>query len=118
MAKYYKKITKNEFKGIPAAEASYEKLKQHKGAIVFCADNENEEFILIPTEAVDEFVITALSREDFRSQGFTNPETLSDETMQEIADAMAENFTSNGSYWDDIDEWAAKYGLNYDELES
>lgn len=118
MAKYYKKITKNEFKGIPAAEASYENLKKHEGAIVFCADDKNEEFILIPTEAVDEFIITALSREDFRSQGFTNPETLSDETMQEIADAMAENFTSNGSYWDDIDEWAAMYGLNYDELES
>ena len=100
MSNYYKRFNKSEHMGFLPSEKAYEGYKAIEGSIV--GSDKDGEYVLVRTEAIDEFIITALSRQDFRSEGY-NPDTLSDEDMQGFADKMAEHYIDNGSYWDDID---------------
>ena len=109
---YYKKLYKKDYEYFTEALKGYESAKENPNAIV--GNDEHGEFVLVPTPVVGEFVVTCLSREDFRSEGF-NPDNLSDEDMQTIADEMGDHFVEYGSYWEDIDDWAVQYGCEKTE---
>lgn len=105
---YYKRFNKNEHVGNGIEDKEYRQYKTLNGAIV--GNDEEGEFVLVKTESVGEFVITVLSRDDFRNQGY-DPEELSDEEMQTMADEMAHNYIQDGDFFDEIDGFAAAYRL-------
>ena len=107
---YYKRIEKREFffENAPIApQTSYESLKANNKVIV--ANDECGEFLLIPTEMVDEFILTAISRADLKGRGF-DADNLSDEDMQNIADNMADDYIEYGGYWEGLENEAEKMG--------
>lgn len=107
---YYKRIEKREFffENAPIApQKSYENLKANNKVIV--ANDDCGEFLLVPTEMIDEFILTAISRADLKGRGF-DADKLSDEDMQNIADNMANNYTEYGGYWESLDEEAENMG--------
>lgn len=110
---YYKKIEEREYKfpNAPIAlQKSYDKMKADKGTIV--SSDENGEFILVPTEKIDEFIITSLSRQDIFARGF-NADELTDEDMQEIADTMAELYIGYDGYWDELESECGDRGISF-----
>ena len=112
---YYKRINRNEniFENAPIAlQKSYETLKNKKGVIV--SSDDNGEFLLVPTEMVDEFIPTAVSREDLKSEGF-DADSMTDEQVQEIADKMGDNWTGYGDYWYIMDDLAIGMGFKKKE---
>lgn len=107
---YYKRIEKREFffENAPIApQKSYEKLKANNKVIV--ANDDCGEFLLVPTEMVDEFILTSISRADLKGRGF-DADKLSDEDMQDIADNMADDYIEYGGYWEALDNEAEKMG--------
>ena len=107
---YYKRIEKREFffENAPIApQKSYENLKANNKVIV--ANDDCGEFLLVPTEMVDEFILTAISRADLKGRGF-DADNLSDEDMQDIADNMADNYIEYGGYWESLEDEAANMG--------
>lgn len=114
---YYKRIEKKDYFYINAPialEKSYETLKNKKGVIV--SSDDNGEFLLAPTNLVGEFIPTAVSREDFKMQGF-DADSMTDEQVQEIADKMGENWTDCGDYWYIMDDLAIEMGFEKKEEE-
>lgn len=114
---YYKRIEKKDYFFINAPialEKSYETLKSKKGVIV--SSDDNGEFLLVPTNLVGEFIPTAVSREDFKMQGF-DVDSMTDEQVQEIADKMGENWTDCGDYWYIMDDLAIEMGFEKKEEE-
>lgn len=114
---YYKRIEKrnNVFGNAPIAIVKgYETLKNTKGVIV-SSDN-NGEFLLVPTQMLDEFVPTTISKQDLISQGF-DPSELTDEQMQEIADKMGDLWVGFSDYWEEMDACAEEFGLTKNEEE-
>lgn len=114
---YYKRIEKEDYFFINAPialEKSYETLKSKKGVIV--SSDDNGEFLLVPTNLVGEFIPTAVSREDFKMQGF-DVDSMTDEQVQEIADKMGENWTDCGDYWYIMDDLAIEMGFEKKEEE-
>lgn len=107
---YYTRVNKSENEGIDQAMKNYEAMKTKNGVIV--GNDEQGEFILYPTEMNGEFVITSLSREDFKTQGF-NPESLTDDQMREIASEMADFYVGYGDFWDSVDGYAKDYELPF-----
>lgn len=105
---YYKRFNKNEHIDNGIWDKEYRQYKTLDGAIV--GNDAEGEFVLVKTESVDEFVITVLSRDDFRNQGYY-PDDLSDEEMQTMADQMAHNYIQEGDFFDEIDGFAAAYQL-------
>jgi hypothetical protein len=65
-----------------------------------------------------EFAVTSISREDFKSIGFTEERIsqLTDEEIQRIAKKMADLYSENG-YWDDL-ELAATFVLAHIQEDS
>lgn len=117
MRRYYKRIDKSDFvfKNAPIAlKRSYEALKTKEGAIV--SNDENGEFILIPSEMLDEFIPTTISREDLKSQGF-DADSMTDENVQDIADDMADLWIGCGDYWGQMDSCAENLGFEKSECE-
>lgn len=115
MRRYYKRIDKSDyiFKNAPIAlKKSYEALKAKDGAIV--SSDDKGEFILIPSEMLDEFVPTTISREDLKAQGF-DADSMTDENVQDIADEMAELWVGFGDYWEQMDACAEKLGFEKSE---
>lgn len=107
---YYKRIEKREFffENAPIApQKSYENLKANNKVIV--ANDDCGEFLLVPTEMVDEFILTAISRADLKGRGF-DADKLSDEDMQDIADNMADDYIEYGGYWEGLEDEAEKMG--------
>ena len=107
---YYKRIEKREFffENAPIApQKSYESLKANNKVIV--SNDECGEFLLVPTEMVDEFILTAISRADLKGRGF-DADKLSDEDMQDIADNMADDYIEYGGYWEGLEDEAEKMG--------
>lgn len=107
---YYKRINRSEniFENAPIAlQKSYEALKAKDKVIV--ANDAEGEFLLIPTEMVDEFILTAISRADLKGRGF-DADKLSDEDMQDIADNMADDYIEYGGYWEGLEDEAEKMG--------
>lgn len=107
---YYKRINRNEniFENAPIAlQKSYEALKANNKVIV--ANDDCGEFLLVPTEMIDEFILTAVSRADLKSRGF-DADNLSDEDMQDIADNMADDYIEYGGYWEGLEDEAEKMG--------
>ena len=107
---YYKRIEKREFffENAPIApQKSYENLKANNKVIV--ANDDCGEFLLVPTEMMDEFILTAVSRADLKSRGF-DADNLSDEDMQDIADNMADDYIEYGGYWEGLEDEAEKMG--------
>jgi len=107
---YYKRINRNEniFENAPIAlQKSYEALKAN-GKVIVANDAEGE-FLLVPTEMVDEFILTAISRADLKGRGF-DADKLSDEDMQDIADNMADDYIEYGGYWEGLEDEAEKMG--------
>lgn len=114
---YYKRIEKKDYFFINAPialEKGYETLKSKKGVIV--SSDDNGEFLLVPTNLVGEFIPTAVSREDLKSQGF-DADSMTDEQVQEIADKMGENWTDCGDYWYFMDDLAIEMGFEKKEEE-
>ena len=114
---YYKRIEKSNyvFENAPIAIAKgYETLKNTKGVIV--SSDDNGEFLLVPTPIVDEFIPTAISRQDMISQGF-DPSELTDEQMQEIANKMGDLWVGFSDYWEEMDSCAEEFGLTKNEEE-
>lgn len=114
---YYKKIKKRDYFYINAPislEKSYETMKSKKGVIV--SSDENGEFLLVPTPMVDEFVPTTISRQDLITQGF-DPNSLTDEQIQNIANKMGDLWVSCGDYWEEMDACAEELGLTKIEKE-
>lgn len=115
MRRYYKRIDKSDyiFKNAPIAlKKSYEALKAMDGAIV--SSDDNGEFVLIPSEMVDEFVPTTISRADLKSQGF-DADSMTDENVQDIADEMADLWIGFSDYWYQMDACAEKLGFEKSE---
>jgi hypothetical protein len=115
MRRYYKRIDKSDyiFKNAPIAlKKSYEALKTKDGAIV--SSDDKGEFILIPSEVLDEFVPTTISREDLKAQGF-DADSMTDENVQDIADEMGELWVGFGDYWEQMDACAEKLGFEKSE---
>lgn len=107
---YYKRIEKREFffENAPIApQKSYENLKANNKVIV--ANDDCGEFLLVPTEMVDEFILTAISRADLKGRGF-DADKLSDEDMQDIANNMADDYIEYGGYWEGLEDEAEKMG--------
>lgn len=107
---YYKRINRNEhiFENAPIAlQKGYEALKANDKVIV--ANDAEGEFLLVPTEMVDEFILTAISRADLKGRGF-DADKLSDEDMQDIADNMADDYIEYGGYWEGLEDEAEKMG--------
>ena len=114
---YYKRIEKrnNVFENAPIAiMKGYETLKSTKGVIV--SNDDNGEFLLVPTEMVDEFIPTAVSRADLQTQGF-DADSMTDEQVQEIADKMGEIWTGYGDYWYIMDDITIGMGFEKKEEE-
>ena len=111
---YYKRIEKREYfyQNAPIApQKSYNDLRGRKGVVV--SNDENGEFLLVPTAMVDEYVPTTISREDLISRGF-DPSKLTDKQMQEIADKMGDLWVGFSDYWDEMDSCAEEFGLTND----
>lgn len=107
---YYKRINRNEniFENAPIAlQKSYEALKANEKVIV--ANDAEGEFLLVPTEMVDEFILTAVSRADVKSIGY-NADKLSDTDMQCIADKVADAIIEYGGYWDNLEGEVERMG--------
>lgn len=107
---YYKRINRSEniFENAPIAlQKSYEALKAN-GKVIVANDVEGE-FLLVPTEMVDEFILTAISRADLKGRGF-DADKLSDDDMQDIADNMADDYIEYGGYWEGLEDEAEKMG--------
>ena len=111
MSNYYKKIEKKDYyyKNAPVAlKRSYDTTKAQKGVIV--QGSGKNEFLLVPTNLVDEFVVTCLSRQDVRKEGF-DADKLTDDEMAEIASNLGDSFVGDGGYWDLIDYECSQLGL-------
>lgn len=111
MRRYYKRIDKSDyiFKNAPIAlKKSYDALKAKDGAIV--SSDDKGEFILIPSEMLDEFVPTTISRADLKSQGF-DADSMTDENVQDIADQMGDIWVGYGDYWYTMDDIAEGLGF-------
>lgn len=114
---YYKRIEKRDYFFINAPialEKSYETLKGKKGVIV--SSDDNGEFLLVPSEMLDEFIPTTISREDLKSQGF-DADSMTDENVQDIADDMADLWIGCGDYWGQMDSCAENLGFEKSECE-
>lgn len=114
---YYKRIEKKDYFFINAPialEKSYETLKGKKGVIV--SSDDNGEFLLVPSEMLDEFIPTTISREDLKSQGF-DADSMTDENVQDIADDMAGLWIGCGDYWGQMDSCAENLGFEKSECE-
>lgn len=100
---YYKRIEKRShvFKNAPIAIVKgYETLKSKKGVIV--SNDDNGEFLLVPTEMVDEFIAVVVSRADVKAIGY-DADKLSDLDMQYIADNVADALIEYGGYWENLE---------------
>lgn len=108
MARYYKAVYKSQYDW---NKAYYEKLKEKvgNGDGFVCYDKDGE-FVLVPSEWVDEYVITTLSKQDLDDAGF---ETLGldDDDMNGIAEAMGEVWTGYGDYWTMLEDIANNEGV-------
>lgn len=114
---YYKRIEKSNyvFENAPIAIVKgYETLKNTNGVIV--SSDDNGEFLLVPTNLVDEFIPTAVSREDLKTQGF-DADSMTDEQVQEIADKMGEIWVGYGDYWYTMDDITIGMGFEKKEEE-
>lgn len=112
---YYKRINKRDYyyKNSPISlQNSYDNLKGEDGVII--SSDKNGEFLLVPSSMVDEFVITAVSRQDVISIGY-HAENLSDSDMEAIAESMSQNYTEYGDYWDSLENECEEMGLTKDE---
>ena len=107
---YYKRINRSEniFENAPIAlQKSYEALKANDKVIV--ANDAEGEFLLVPTEMVDEFILTAVSRADVKSIGY-DADKISDSDMQYIADNVADALIEYGGYWDNLEGEVERIG--------
>lgn len=108
---YYKRIEKKDYFYINAPialEKSYETLKNKKGVIV--SSDDNGEFLLVPTEMIDEYIITSVSKQDIISKHY-DPSQLTDSDMNNIASEMSEDYTEYGNYWDSLESQINEYNL-------
>ena len=105
---YYKRFDKSDHMGSASEERTYEGYKAIQGAIV--GNDKKGEFVLVKTEDIDEFVMLTISGEDFRVQGY-NPDKLTKENMQNLADRMAHNYIMDGAYSDEIEDFAEDHNL-------
>ena len=83
-------------------------MKRKKGVIV--SSDDNGEFLLVPTEMLDEYIITAVSKQDIISRHY-DPKGLSDVDMRNIATEMAEDYVEYGGYWESLDSQISEYNL-------
>jgi len=96
---YYKKFEDKIYsKSIGLAEI-YKSLKGKNGVIV--SNDDNGEFLLVPTEMIGEFVPITISREDLDEIGFDS-ELLTDEEMAQIAEGMRSDWLE-GAFWEDLE---------------
>ena len=102
---YYKRINKTDY----LFGYDYESLKATNGVITSTDENGNE-FILVPTYVVDEYVPTTISRQDLASRGFDETQ-LDDEQMQSLAKEMGSLWVGFGEYWEQMDASAEQLGL-------
>ena len=102
----YKKIEKGNF---TFNSTIYENYKKKEGVIA-CKEGTDDEFILVPLWADDEFHITSVSREDFKAMGW-DASGVSDEKMQWIADKMSSNYVGGGQFWGDVRFYAEELEL-------
>lgn len=110
---YYKRIDKSSCNGIKAMEEHYAQLKAKKGVIV--SKDDNREFILVPTELLGEFIVTHVSREDFKIAGYDG-DNVTNEAMRELAEALEDEITADGGmYWLTIEDKAKELGLLEDD---
>ena len=107
---YYKRINRNEnvFENAPIAlQKAYEELKAN-GKVIVANDAEGE-FLLVPTEMVDEFISVAISRADAKAIGY-DADKISDSDMQYIADNVADALIEYGGYWDNLEVEVERIG--------
>lgn len=112
---YYKRLNRQDYHFINspiALQASYDNLMNEKGVII--SSDEKGEFILVPSNMVDEFVVTAVSRQDISSRGF-NADELTDEQMEELASNLEESYIEYGNYWDCLESECEEMGVTKDE---
>lgn len=95
---YYKKFENKVYTKTTALAEIYKSLKGKNGVIV--SNDENGEFLLVPTEMVGEFVPITISREDLDEIGFDS-ELLSDEEMAQIAEGMGNDWIE-GDFWENL----------------
>ena len=106
--KYYERINKSENEGIAQLEKSYEELKTRVGVIV--GNDEEGEFLLVPTEMLGNYVVTCVSKADVRSKGF-DVAKVTDEQMVELAEQLESDLVEYGNFWDTICDTAEDWGL-------
>jgi hypothetical protein len=96
---YYKKFENKVYTKTAALAEIYKSLKGKNGVIV--SNNDNGEFLLVPTEMVGEFVPITVSREDLDEIGFDS-KLLTDEEMAQIAEGMGDDW-AEGDFWEDLE---------------
>lgn len=108
MARYYKAIYKSSYDW---NTAYYEKLKEKvgKGDGFLCYDKDGE-FILVPSEWVDEYIVTSVSKQDLADAGFETSD-LDDDDMNGIAKSMGDIWTGYGDYWQVLEDIADNEGV-------
>lgn len=104
MNKYYYRINKSDF-----TLYDYEGLKANPQVIT--ANDENGEYILVPTEIIDVFIVTTITREDVRTAGY-NPDNLSDADMHNLAEWFESSLLNSGDYSAYVSDLASNIGLD------
>jgi len=109
---YYKKVYKKWYETDEIAKQQYAEIENNEEVVK--SSDKHGEFLLVPTELVDEFVVTTLSRDDFENVN-ANGKNLSNEEMREVANAIEDGILDSGAFWDALREQAEKMGLTNEE---
>ena len=102
---YYKRFNNAE-------TCFYQNFKNRSGVIT--SKDENGEFILVPLEMLDMFIVNFVSREDIRQAGF-DANNMSDDDMKEFASNLEASILESGELFAYVNDLARVAGL--DELE-
>ena len=105
---YYLRINKSDY-----TLYDYNGLKKNNNVIT--ANDEKGEYILVPSELIDVFVVTTISREDIKDAGY-NAENLSDEDMHSFAEDFEASLLESGEYSAYVSDLARNLELDYSGL--
>lgn len=115
MKNFYKKIKKSNyvFNNAPVQLQNYYNSLKGKDGVIVINDKEGES-LLVPTELIGEFVVTVVTRDDIKTNGYDG-DSMSDDDMHSFAEDFEDSLLDSGEFAAYVSDLAMNLGL--DEVE-
>lgn len=115
MKNFYKKIKKSNyvFNNAPVQLQNYYNSLKGKDGVIVINDKEGES-LLVPTELIGEFVVTVVTRDDIKTNGYDG-DSMSDDDMHSFAEDFEASLLDSGEFAAYVSDLAMNRGL--DEVE-